>query len=259
MKVIIFCGGKGTRLREETEFKPKPMVTIGSMPIIWHIMQIYSHYGHNQFILCLGYKGSVIKKWFRDYLWQTSDVSFSLRSPEKATFHSNNALPDWHVILAETGENNMTGSRLKQVEHYIGSDEQFMITYGDGIGNVNINELIQFHNSKKRILTLTGVHPPGRFGEILVHDGHVSTFHEKPQTSSGLVNGGFFVANRALFDYLTDDPGLVFENDPLSTLSACSNLACYEHDGFWQPMDTYQEYIFLNNLWNSGSPPWKVW
>jgi glucose-1-phosphate cytidylyltransferase len=259
MKVVLFCGGKGTRLREETAFLPKPMVPIGDLPILWHIMQLYSHYGHNDFIICLGYKGSVIKDWFRNYLWHVSDVQFQLDQPISATFSSPSQIPSWNITLAETGQDNMTGSRLFSVQKYLADEEDFLLTYGDGLGNVDINSSIEYHHTQNKVLTLTGVRPPGRFGEILVDNGRVKTFLEKPQTSSGLVNGGFFVANRRIFDYLHDDPSLVFEREPLTALAADDQLSCFHHSGFWQPMDTYQEFLYLNELWSKNIAPWKCW
>jgi glucose-1-phosphate cytidylyltransferase len=259
LKVVILCGGKGTRLREETEYRPKPMVPIGERPILWHIMSTYAHYGHKDFIVCLGYKGEVIKEWFRNLRWMTSNVKISLGSVSTPQFLSEMPEAGWTVTLVNTGEANMTGSRIKQIQSFLGDDEEFLLTYGDGVGTVNIEESIKFHRKHKRILTLTGVRPPGRWGELIIEDGTVSNFFEKPQTSSGLINGGFFVANKKLFNYLDDDPTLVFEQGPLGALSADKQLGCYQHDGFWQPMDTYQEFLLLNRLWREGKAEWKVW
>jgi glucose-1-phosphate cytidylyltransferase len=258
MKVVILCGGKGTRLREETEYRPKPMVPIGGRPILWHIMRIYAAHGHTEFILCLGYKGDVIKDWFRNFEWMVSDVTMRLGDPE-VHFSSGFQERGWQVTLADTGEETMTGARIKRIEKYLGDDPEFLLTYGDGVGTVDITASIAYHRQQGRVLTLTGVRPPGRWGELQIEDGVVTTFFEKPQTSAGRINGGFFVANRRLFEYLDDDPGLAFEQRPLAALSRDGQLACYAHDGFWQPMDTYQEFMLLNQLWASGRAEWKVW
>jgi glucose-1-phosphate cytidylyltransferase len=259
MKVVILCGGKGTRLREETEYRPKPMVPIGGRPILWHIMRIYAAHGHTEFVLCLGHKGSIIKEWIRNLSWMLSDVKLSLGRPDAAHFYGDLEEKDWTVTLADTGEETMTGGRIKQIEKYLDGDEEFLMTYGDGVGNVDITESIAYHREQNRVLTLTGVRPPGRWGELQVHEGKVTNFFEKPQTSSGRINGGFFVANRRLFDYLDQDPLLVFEQGPLNQLSEDGQLGCYAHDGFWQPMDTYQEFLLLNRLWNDGKAAWKIW
>jgi glucose-1-phosphate cytidylyltransferase len=259
MKVVILCGGKGTRLREETEYRPKPMVPIGNRPILWHIMKTYAAHGHTDFILCLGYKGEVIKDWFRNYDWMTSDVTMRL-GPKGGdpTFHRRTD-EDWTVTLAATGEETMTGGRIKRIETYLGKDEEFLLTYGDGVGNVDISAAIEFHRKNKKTLTLTGVRPPGRFGELQVENGMVTTFFEKPQVTAGRINGGYFVANRDLFRYLNDNEDLVFEQEPLTALSHAGELACFFHDGFWQPMDTYQEFQLLNRMWDEGRAAWKVW
>ncbi len=258
MKVVILCGGKGTRLREETEYRPKPMVPIGDRPILWHIMRIYAAHGHTEFILCLGYKGEIIKDWFRNFHWMTSDVSLTIGDPA-VKFFTPIAEKGWTVTLADTGEETMTGGRIKRIEKYLGDDQEFLLTYGDGVGNVDITRSIEQHRASGRVLTLTGVRPPGRWGELQVSDGVVTTFFEKPQTSGGRINGGFFVAKRKMFDYLNDDPKLTFEQGPLSALSQDRQLGCYEHDGFWQPMDTFQEFTLLNRLWAEGRAEWKVW
>lgn len=258
MKVVILCGGKGTRLREETEYRPKPMLPIGNRPILWHIMRIYAAHGHTEFILCLGYKGEIIKRWFRDLHWMLSDVTLTIGEPE-ASFATPIEEAGWRVTLADTGEDAMTGARIQRIRHYIGDDEEFLLTYGDGVGDIDINAAIQWHHRAGCTLTLTGVRPPGRFGELEIDGGRVTHFYEKPQASGGRINGGFFVANRRVFDYLNDDPGLVFEQGPLADLSRDGRLGCYTHDGFWQPMDTYHEFMMLNQLWNDGRAAWKVW
>jgi len=258
MKVVILCGGKGTRLREETEYRPKPMVPIGNRPILWHIMKIYAAHGHTDFILCLGYKGEMIKEWFRNYQWMVSDVTLCL-GDANAHFHTPVEERGWRITLADTGEETMTGGRIRRIEPYLEDDEEFLLTYGDGVGNVDITASIAHHRKAGRVLTLTGVRPPGRFGELSIVDGMVRTFFEKPQVTAGRINGGFFVANRSLFRYLNDDPGLIFEQGPLGALSRDGELACFTHDGFWQPMDTYQEYLLLNRMWSEGQAAWKVW
>lgn len=259
MKVVILCGGKGTRLREETEYRPKPMVPIGNLPILWHIMRIYAAHGHTEFILCLGYKGEVIKDWFRNMHWMLSDVRLRVGKPDGVEFFNRIEETGWTITMVDTGQETMTGGRIKRIAKYIGDDEEFLLTYGDGVGRVNITDSITYHRTSGRILTLTGVRPPGRWGELQIVDGKVTTFLEKAQTSGGRINGGFFVANRRLFDYLDDDPSLVFEQGPLTALSRDGQLGCYIHDGFWQPMDTYQEYILLNKMWAEGRAEWKIW
>lgn len=259
MKVVILCGGRGTRLREETEYRPKPMVPIGSRPILWHIMRTYAAFGHTEFILCLGYKGNVIKDWFRNLQWMTSDVRMTIGSTMDAEFYSGIEERGWTVTMADTGLDTMTGGRIKRVEKYLGDDQEFLMTYGDGVGKIDVGASIDHHRKFGRVLTMTGVRPPGRWGELQVSDGVVTSFFEKPQTSAGLINGGYFVADRRLFDYLSDDPALVFEQGPLDTLSRERQLSCYRHDGFWQPMDTYQEFLLLNRLWDEGRAEWKIW
>ncbi len=259
MKVVILCGGRGTRLREETEYRPKPMVPIGNRPILWHIMRIYAAHGHTEFILCLGYKGEVIKDWFRNLRWMVSDVRLRIGEPSVVDFYTEMEETGWSVTMADTGENAMTGARIRRIERFLDDDQEFLLTYGDGVGNIDIAALIKYHRESGRILTLTGVRPPGRWGELQITDGVVTSFFEKPQASAGRINGGFFVANRRLFDYLNDDPGLVFEQGPLTALSRDGQLGCYAHDGFWQPMDTYPEFILLNRLWAEGRAEWSIW
>lgn len=260
MKVVILCGGKGTRLREETEFRPKPMVAIGDRPILWHIMKTYAAHGHTDFILCLGYKGEVIKEFFRNYLWLTSDVTLALRAGGPTTFHQQHGEENWTVTLADTGENTLTAGRLKRIEKYLGADEHFLFTYGDGVGNVDIAGSIAFHRKHGRLLTLTAVHPPGRFGELgLDADGGVSEFAEKRAASAGWINGGFFVASRALLARLENTDQVMFEEAPIRELAADRQLMAWQHEGFWQPMDTFHEFTLLNRLWAENRAPWKVW
>ena len=260
MKVVILCGGKGTRLREETEFRPKPMLPIGERPILWHIMKTYAHYGFREFILCLGYKGEMIKEYFRNYLWNVCDATLFLGAEARAEFHTRHGEEEWQVTLADTGAESMTGERIARVRKYLGSDDTFLLTYGDGVGNIDIPASIELHRSLGKVCTLTAVHPPGRFGEIgLENDWTVHGFNEKPQTETGYINGGYMVCSARVFDYLEAHPGTMFEQEPLRQITAEGQLAAYKHDGFWQPMDTFQEFTLLNSLWEKGSAPWKVW
>ncbi|MDB6065699.1 MAG: Glucose-phosphate cytidylyltransferase [Pedosphaera sp.] len=258
MQVVILCGGKGTRLREETEYRPKPMVPVGDFPILWHIMKSYAHYGHKEFILCLGYKGHVIKDFFLNYRFLTNDITLKLGPTQDLTFHGSPTAEDWTITLADTGEDTMTGGRVKRIEKYIKGDT-FMLTYGDGVGNIDIKGLLEFHHKHGRLATLTGVRPPGRFGELMTTDSLVTEFNEKPQTSSGRINGGFFVFSREAFKYLSADAGSILEQEPLRKLAADKQLMCFPHDGFWQPMDTFREFEMLNQLWSKQQAPWKVW
>jgi glucose-1-phosphate cytidylyltransferase len=260
MKVIILCGGKGTRLREETEFRPKPMVPIGNRPILWHIMKTYAHYGHEEFILCLGYKGEMIKDYFRNYLWNTCDTTMLLGRTPAVQFHNRHDEEDWSVTLADTGENSMTAYRIKLVEKFLGKDEEFLLTYGDGVGDVNIPASIEQHRNTGKVCTLTAVHPPGRFGELgIEEDASISGFNEKPQTEGGYINGGFMVCNRHMFKYLPDDPEMMLEQAPMKEMTSDGVLGSFKHEGFWQPMDTFQEFSLLNRLWDEKRAPWKVW
>lgn len=260
MKVVILCGGRGTRLREETEFRPKPMVPIGDRPILWHIMKTYAHHGFKEFILCLGYKGEMIKEYFRNYLWNTCDTTLLLGRSPKVRFHTRHTEEDWSVTLADTGENSMTAYRIHLIRKYIGEDDTFLLTYGDGVGNVNIPATIDYFRQSGKVCCLTAVHPPGRFGELgLSDDGVVQGFNEKPQAEGGYINGGYMVCSSRMFDYLPSDPGMMLEQEPMRQLTADRQLAAYKHEGFWQPMDTFQEFNLLNNLWSSGKAPWKVW
>lgn len=260
MKVVIFCGGKGTRLREETEYRPKPMVPIGHRPILWHIMKLYAHYGHKEFVLCLGYKGEIIQNFFRNYPWMTSDVTLRLGRESEVKFHDHHPEEDWAVTLADTGEETMTARRLKKIERYIGADETFLLTYGDGVGDVHIPTVIAEHQRQGAMITVTAVHPPGRFGDLnLDEDDRVTGFNEKPQAEGGWINGGFFAVSRRVFDYLGNVDDVMLERGPLGDLAAKGDLAAYRHEGFWQPMDTYQEFLFLNRLWRENRAPWKIW
>ena len=261
MKVVILCGGKGTRLREETEYRPKPMVPIGDRPILWHIMKTYATHGHKDFVLCLGYKGEMIKEYFRNYLWMTSDLTLKLGRAPSLKFQDHHEEEDWSVTLAGTGENTLTAGRIRRIKRYVANDEFFLLTYGDGVGNIDINAIVDFHRKHGKLLTLAAVRPAGRFGELgLDSDGAVTGFNEKPQAEGGWINGGYFVASSGLFDYLPDDSDTkMFEQEPMQRLVADGQLVAYQHDGFWQPMDTFQEFTLLNRLWNENQAPWKVW
>ncbi len=258
MQVVILCGGKGTRLREETEYRPKPMVPIGNYPILWHIMKLYAHYGHADFILCLGYKGQVIKDYFLNYRQVVNDITVQLGANHSITFHETNQAENWRVSLVNTGEDTMTGGRVGRIEKHI-TDDLFLLTYGDGVGNIDLDALVKFHRAHGRLATLTGVRPPGRFGELVTQDTEIAEFNEKPQTSGGRINGGFFVFSREVFRYLSSDQGLILEQEPLRKLAADRQLMCYPHDGFWQPMDTFREFEMLNQMWSRQQAPWKVW
>ena len=260
MKVVILCGGKGTRLREETEFRPKPMVPIGNRPILWHIMKSYAHYGHREFILCLGYKGDMIKDYFRNYLWHTCDTTLRLGREPAVQFHDRHDEEDWSVTLASTGEDSMTAFRVKQIQRYVPQGEPFLLTYGDGLTDMDINASILAHRASQKICTIAAVHPAGRFGALRIEaDGRIHTFSEKPQFEDAYVNGGFMVCDYRLFDYLPADPGVMLERQPMDGLVRDGQLHAYRHEGVWQPMDTYQETQHLNNLWDTGKAPWKVW
>jgi glucose-1-phosphate cytidylyltransferase len=260
MKVVILCGGKGTRLREETEYRPKPMVPIGKQPILWHIMKYYAHFGHREFILCLGYKGEIIKDYFRNYLWNTCDITLSLGRKATTVFHEHHNEEDWSVTLADTGAESMTAYRVKLIQRYIPKDEPFLLTYGDGLSTIDVNASIQNHQASGKVCTISAVHPAGRFGSLTIGDnGAIHTFNEKPQVESAYVNGGYMVCDYKMFDYLTDDPGIMLERAPMDRLVENSQLHAYRHEGFWQPMDTYQEQQYLNRLWEEKKAPWKVW
>ncbi len=256
MKTVILCGGKGTRLREETEYRPKPMVPIGSRPILWHIMQRYAKYGHKEFVLCLGYKGDVIKDYFRNYRWNSHDVTVSTARPAAPRFHAPDGAEDWTVSLCDTGLDSSTSWRVRSIREELGSGT-FFLTYGDGVGDIDLKKLLAFHRKSGAVCTLTAVHPPGRFGEVrLSPDGRVLSFNEKAQTETGYINGGFMVCEPELFKYLPDDPATMLEEGPLRRLASEGKLGAYRHEGFWQPMDTYQEFSLLNRLWDAGKAPW---
>ncbi len=256
MKTVILCGGLGTRIRDVSENLPKPMIPVGPYPILWHIMRHYDHFGHKDFILTLGYLSHKIKDFFINHKTYASDFTIDMANDVISTHKADESV-DWRVTLAETGLNTMTGSRVKKIARYIGKDEHFMLTYGDGVSDVNLDELIEFHKRHNKLITVTGVRPPGRFGEIEASDaGIVSGFNEKPQSTGGLISGGFFVCHRNVFEYLRDGEDLVFEKDPLKALVADQQMAVYRHEGFWHPMDTHRDYLFLNELYSKGEAPW---
>jgi glucose-1-phosphate cytidylyltransferase len=257
MKVVIFAGGQGSRLSEETVAKPKPMVEIGGKPILWHIMKIYSHYGFNEFIICLGYKGDLIKEWFANYFLHNSDITIDLKE-NSITTHQNNA-ENWKVTLIDTGLNSMTATRLAKVKDYIGN-EDFMLTYGDGVSNVDIKKLLDFHKSHNKIATVTAVRPDGRFGILKVNQesGQVDGFVEKNEGRSEWINGGFFVLRPEVFSYLPEDD-VMWEMGPMQKLSADKEIMAFVHDGFWKAMDTLRDKNQLDSIWNSEKPAWKLW
>lgn len=260
MKVVILCGGKGTRLREETEYRPKPMVMIGGRPMLWHIMKYYAHFGHKEFILCLGYRGDMIKDFFKNYLWNTCDVTLTLGKTPDVRYHTSHEEEDWTVTLAETGEESMTGERIRRIRPYISEGEDFLLTYGDGLSDIDISKSIECHRKSGRICTVSAVHPGSRFGTLDISgDGTVSQFAEKPQLNESFVNGGYMVCRTAVFDYLTGYENPVFEKEPLSRMATDGQMNAYLHEGWWQSMDTYRESQLLNQLWEKGDAPWKVW
>ncbi|MDD2678287.1 MAG: glucose-1-phosphate cytidylyltransferase [Candidatus Nanoarchaeia archaeon] len=252
VKVVIFAGGAGTRLREETEYRPKPMVTIGGMPILLHIMKIYSHYGFNDFVIALGYKGDMIKKYFLDYLELNNDIEVNLKTKEVRFL--TDLKENLKVTLVDTGLDTMTGGRLKKLQKYVG-DSTFMVTYGDGVANINLRKLYDYHKTHGKIATITGVRPSSRFGELNIEKNIVMDFREKPQISGSYINGGFFVFEPEFFNYLNDDESLILEREPLEKVAEDKNLMIFKHDGFWKCMDTYKDFLDLNRIM-SESAPW---
>lgn len=255
MKVVILAGGLGTRISEESHTRPKPMIEIGGKPILWHIMKIYSHYGLNDFIICCGYKGYMIKEYFANYFLHTSDVTFDMTT-NSMKVHQSTVEP-WKVTVVDTGADTQTGGRLKKVAGYLGQ-EDFCLTYGDGVSDVNIKALLQFHKEQNRLATVTASLPPGRFGILGIEGSQVTSFLEKPHGEGGFINGGFFVLNPKVID-LIEAESTIWERKPLETLAAQKQLSAYCHDGFWQPMDTLRDKTLLEGLWSSGKAPWKVW
>ena len=255
MKAVILAGGLGTRISEETSIRPKPMVEIGGKPILWHIMKLYSAHDINDFVICLGYKGYMIKEYFANYYLHMSDVTFEM-GKNRMEVHRNTAEP-WRVTLVDTGDETMTGGRLQRISSYVG-DEDFCFTYGDGLSDVDITALVEFHRARKGLATLTAVQPPGRFGALDMKQQKISGFREKPTGDGGRINGGFFVLSPGVFDYLDGDQ-TVWEREPLEQLATDGKLFAFVHDGFWHPMDTLRDKNALEDLWDSGMPPWKVW
>ncbi len=258
MEVVILCGGKGTRLSEETVTKPKPMVEIGGMPILWHIMKIYSYHGYKKFVLALGYKGDHIKNYFYNLRITGNDFTLKLTPKHEPTFFNPSEDQDWEITFVDTGENTLKGGRIKRLEPYISSDT-FHLTYGDGVSNIDVNQLVKYHKSHQCFTTLTAVHPPSRFGEIILKNDHVVEFEEKPQMGEGLINGGFFVFDRKIMSYLTEDENCDFEFGPLQKIAKENQLKAYKHTGFWQCMDNVRERDYLDNLVRTNSAPWMKW
>jgi glucose-1-phosphate cytidylyltransferase len=255
MKVVILAGGLGTRLSEETGIKPKPMVEIGGMPILWHIMKIYSHYGFNDFVICLGYKGYLIKEYFSNYFLHKSDVTINLKD-NSMKVHDSQAEP-WNITLVDTGKETMTGGRIKRIQKHVG-ENSFLLTYGDGVSDVDLNKLVDFHKAQKATLTVTAFQPQGKFGALGIAGDRVNSFLEKPKGDGHWINGGFFVCEPSVFDYIIDDR-TIFEQEPLENIARDSGMYAYKHEGFWKPMDTLKDKMDLEESWNTNSAPWKIW
>mgnify|MGYP002624688594 CR=1 FL=1 len=259
MKVVILAGGKGTRISEESYLRPKPMIEIGDMPILWHIMKMYSYYGYNEFIICCGYKGYMIKEYFANYYLRMSDVTFDLKNENKMFLH-HNAAESWKVTLVDTGLESQTGYRIKKIQPYISPQECFMLTYGDGVADVDIQKLLQNHMNRGRIATITAVQPTGKYGMLdITESGDVSSFIEKPKGDGGWINGGFMVLNYAVFDFLAVSEDLIFEREPLEALAQKRQLNAYKHYGFWKAMDTMRDKDQLNEMWEANKAPWRIW
>ena len=256
MKAVLLAGGLGTRIAEETDVKPKPMIEVGGMPIIWHIMKIYSHYGINEFVICLGYKGYVIKEYFSNYFLHQSNVTFDLRENRMEVLQKH-AEP-WRVTLIDTGEDTMIGGRIKKILPYISDDEAFCVTYGDGVGDIDIAESIAFHRREQRLATVTATQPPGRFGAINYQGNRVTGFQEKPRGDGGWINGGFFVLSPKIGDYIEGDSS-IWEREPMTNLATDGELSVFFHHGFWHPMDTLRDKRYLEDLWSNNRAPWKTW
>lgn len=259
MKAVILCGGQGTRIRDASELLPKPMLPIGNRPIVWHIMKIYSHFGINDFVLCLGYKGWLIKEFFLNYRAAMADVTVHLGQDRPPDFRQRRGEEEWNVTLVDTGEQTQTGGRVAAIREYVEGDEPFCLTYGDGVADIDIGKLVEFHRRHGKVATVTAVRPPSRFGEIRTEDSIVREFNEKPQAGAGFINGGFFVCDgRRIWDYLGDTETLL-EKEPMQRLAAEGQLSAFSHMGFWQPMDTLREFNLLNELWAAGRAPWMTW
>lgn len=260
MKTVLLCGGKGTRIRDVADDIPKPMIQLNEYPILWHIMKSYSVYDYNDFILCLGYKGHIIKDFFMNYETRTRDMTVRLGQNKSVEYNNQHAEIDWNITLAETGTDALTGARIKRVQKYLKNQDNFMLTYGDGVCDINIKKLVDFHMSHGKILTVTGVRPPARFGEIMYDNTNcVTEFNEKPQATAGRISGGFFVCKKEIFNYLNDREDLVFEQEPLKKLVNDGEMMLFKHDGFWQPMDTYRDFSLLKNMCEKNTAPWMIW
>ncbi|MBV9495791.1 MAG: glucose-1-phosphate cytidylyltransferase [Acidobacteria bacterium] len=260
VKAVILCGGMGTRIRDASELLPKPMLPIGNRPIVWHIMKGYSVHGIDDFVLCLGYKGWLIKEFFLNYRAVMADITVHLGQDRPHDFGEYRSSERWNVTLADTGEQTQTGGRVAAIRRYVAADELFCLTYGDGVSDVDVAKSIDFHRQHGKIATVTAVRPPGRFGEIQMDGSLVREFNEKPQATAGFINGGFFVVDaKRIWDYLGDDPATLLEKEPLQKLAADGELVAFPHTGYWQPMDTLREYNLLNDLWSAGTAPWKTW
>lgn len=259
MKVVILCGGRGTRIRDVSEHIPKPMLTIGDQPILWHVMKIYAHHGLKDFILCLGYQGWKIKEYFLNFHAMTSDFTLDLAHPDSITLHAESDY-DWRVTLADTGLESMTGARLWNVRKYLTDEDHFCLTYGDGVADIDINEVVAFHKRHGKVGTIAGVHPAGRFGELAMDGDRVVQFNEKPNITEGRINGGFMVFDaKRVWDYLWPEESLSLEAESLPAMAKAGDMVSYRHDGFWQCMDTAREYELLNQIWHDGNAPWKRW
>lgn len=256
MKVVLLAGGFGTRITEESQFRPKPMIEIGGMPILWHIMKLYGHYGFNEFVLCAGYKQEVIKKWFANYFLNTSDVTFDFTLGNEMIVHERKS-ERWRVTVVDTGLNTMTGGRLKRIRNFL-NEETFMMTYGDGVSDVDIQALLKFHKAQQKLATITVVHPEGRFGYIDLEGDNVRSFREKSTADIGWINAGFMVLEPKVLDYIADDT-IMFEREPMEAIAADGQMVCYKHSGYWQCMDSVRDKEKLEKAWNSGNAPWKVW
>jgi glucose-1-phosphate cytidylyltransferase len=258
MKVVILCGGVGTRIKEETEFKPKPMVKIGDKPILWHIMKIYAYYGYKDFIFALGYKGEMIKEYFYHYQIMNNNFTINLGNKNKIEIHNENNAEDWNITMVDTGQDALKGARLKRVQKFI-NDDIFMMTYGDGVADIDIDELVTFHKNHRRLATVAGVSPKMRFGELFTRDDGSVNFSEKPDDTLNMINGGFFVFNRTIFDYLEDRDSCDLEYGPLEKIAQNGQLMVYKHNRFWHCMDNIRDMEILNKIWASGKAPWKIW
>ena len=260
MKVVILCGGYGTRIRDVADDMPKAMIPVGGYPILWHIMKSYAHWGHKEFVLCLGYKGQTIRDFFLTYEAHTNDFTVILGRNKTVEFHTNHPEEGWKVTLAETGTKSLTGTRVQRIKKYVEKEDHFLLTYGDGVSNVNIEELIAFHKAHGKTMTVCGVRPPGRFGELAADSsGKAIEFNEKPQATGGRISGGFFVCRKEFFNYLDSREDFILEQEPMRRLVQEGQMMVYEHNGFWQPMDTYRDYAYLNELCSKGKAPWIVW